>query len=262
MKKVPISVFIIAKNEEERIPYTLRSVIDWVDEVIVIDSGSEDNTVAIAENIGATVVFNAWPGYGQQKIFGEGCCRNDWLLNLDADEELSAELQANIRALFEHGEPECSAYRLHWKMLFRVEDRTPPPFAPGSSCIRLYNKQRAGFRNSTVHDSVMVHTGKTGTVKGYFYHRSFKNLDQWTAKINFYSTLQAKDLFAKGRNPSVWRLLSTPFFAFFKAYILRRYFIYGVDGFIGSFIYAYARLIRLAKARELFYKSRIKDNQP
>lgn len=254
MKKYPISVFIIAKNEEERIGITIKSVSDWVDEIIVIDSGSQDKTVEIAQELGAKVVFNEWPGYGQQKIFGEALCHNDWVLNLDADEEISPPLKHHILKLFDDGTPDCSAYRIYWKMLFRIEEQAPPPFAPGSSCIRLYNKQYAGFRDSAVHDSVVVHSGKTGKLKGFIYHRCFKHLDQWTEKVNFYSSMQAKDLFTKGRNPSILRILGEPFFAFFKAYIIRRYFIYGVDGFVGSFIYAYARLIRLAKARELFYR--------
>ena len=254
-KKKPISVFIIAKNEAKRIPLTISSVIDWVDEVIVIDSGSEDNTVEIAKQLGAKVIFNEWPGYGQQKIFGESLCKNDWLLNLDADEAISSKLKESICKLFEKGKPEKSAYILKWKTLFRPEDSNPPLFAPGGSCIRLYNKNKAGFRDSTVHDSVVIKQGKTGTLKGYILHRSFENLEKWTGKIGFYTSQQAKDLFSKGRNPSSLRILFEPFFSFLKAYFLRRYFIYGVDGFIASFIYAYAKLIRLAKARELFLKN-------
>ncbi|MEP2437055.1 MAG: glycosyltransferase, partial [Roseibium sp.] len=81
-RHLPISVFIIAKDEADRIGRTITSVRDWVDEVIVIDSGSSDGTVAVAEQLGARVLENAWPGYGPQKRFGEDQCRNDWLLNL------------------------------------------------------------------------------------------------------------------------------------------------------------------------------------
>ncbi|MGR9115833.1 MAG: glycosyltransferase family 2 protein [Gammaproteobacteria bacterium] len=261
MKKYPISVFIIAKNEAERIAITINSVRDWVDEIIVIDSGSQDDTVAIAEGLGAKVRFNEWPGYGQQKIFGESLCKNDWLLNLDADEEITPELKQSICLRFEQGEPDCSAYKFYWKTLFHLEDKAPPPFAAGSSCIRLYNKTAAGFRDSTVHDSVVVRSGKTEVLKGFMHHRSFENLDKWTAKVNFYTSQQAQDLFKKGRNPSPVRMLFEPFFAFFKNYFFRRYFVYGIDGFVGSFIYAYAKLMRLAKARELFYKARFNDPQ-
>src|SRR4030042_3183310 len=110
MEKLPISVFIIAKNEADRISVAILAVRDWVDEVIVIDSGSSDDTVAVSVSLGARVVFNEWRGYGPQKVFGESLCSNEWLLNLDADEEISPQLGTEIRALFGQGEPACSAF--------------------------------------------------------------------------------------------------------------------------------------------------------
>lgn len=100
---LPISVFVIAKNEADRIPHTINSVVDWVDEVHVIDSGSEDNTRDVSRELGANVVFNEWPGYGPQKNFGESLCRNKWLINLDADEEITPELREQITLLFAGG---------------------------------------------------------------------------------------------------------------------------------------------------------------
>ena len=95
----PISVFIIAHNEEDRIGRAIRSVESFADEVIVVDSGSTDDTVRIAESFGARVIANAWPGYGPQKRFAEEQCRNDWLFNLDADEAATPALaQAACRA--------------------------------------------------------------------------------------------------------------------------------------------------------------------
>ena len=87
--RLPLSAFIISKNEADRISRPIKSVIDWVDEVIVVDSGSTDDTVAVAERLGARVVHHEWKGYGAQKRHGEDQCRNHWLLNLDADEEVT-----------------------------------------------------------------------------------------------------------------------------------------------------------------------------
>src|SRR5438132_13638376 len=100
MQRLPISAFIIAKNEADRIARAILSVRDWVDEVIVIDSGSTDNTVALSESLGARCMFNAWSGFGPQKVFGETQCRNKWLLNLDADAELTPACAAELKALF------------------------------------------------------------------------------------------------------------------------------------------------------------------
>ena len=250
--KLPISVFIIAKNEVDRIEKPILSVRDWVDEVIVIDSGSEDDTVEFAKNLGADVVFNEWDGYGQQKIFGESLCKNNWILNLDADEEASIELCNNIKLMFSDGkEPVYNAYKMSWKMCFYLEDK-PPFLAPGSTFIRFYNKNKAGFRNSAVHDSVVIKEGSVGRLRGLVYHRCFKNLEHWCGKINSYSTMQAIDFVAKGRRVSCLRLIFEPIFTFLKSYFIRRYFVYGLDGFVASFLYAYSRMIRLAKAKELY----------
>lgn len=248
--KLPISVFIIAKDEADRIEKPIRSVIDWVDQVIVVDSGSEDDTVEVAKSLGAETTFHAWEGYGQQKIFAEGLCAHDWILNLDADEEVTPELANIIKKLFEKGEPKHAAFRLRWQMLFPGEEK-PKALAPKYGFIRLYNKQHAGFRNSSVHDSVEIHQGTVGEVGGIVLHRCFRGLEHWTRKINYYSTMQAEDYIAKGRKPYALRIILEPFLSFLKSYFLRRYFLYGVDGFVASVQYGYARMLRIAKAREL-----------
>jgi len=250
MKKLPVSVFIIARNEADRIPLTIRSVRDWVDEVIVIDSGSEDDTVRVAESLGVRAVFNEWRGYGPQKVFGESLCRNDWLLNLDADEEISPELARNIQTLFQDG-PDRSAYRLRILPLHSFQSRGHAWTATHHP-VRLYRKSRAGFKDSPVHDSVVVREGRTGTLRGLVNHRSFRSLSHHVEKVNSYSSAQAEDLFAKGRNPSAIALVLVPPLAFLKQYLLRREFVNGVDGVIISYMYAFQRFIRLAKARERF----------
>ncbi|MDH3228612.1 MAG: glycosyltransferase family 2 protein [Alphaproteobacteria bacterium] len=250
MEKLPVSVFIIARNEADRIPLTINSVRDWVEEVIVIDSGSEDDTVAVAESLGARVVFNEWRGYGPQKVFGEGLCRNDWLLNLDADEEISPELARNIRALFQ-GTPDCSAYRLPILPLHNFQLRGHAWTATHRP-VRLYRRSHAGFKDSPVHDSVVVREGRTGTLRGMVNHRSFRSLAHHVEKVNSYSSAQAEDLFARGRNPSAVELVLVPPLAFLKQYLLRREFVNGIDGVVISYMYAFQRFIRLAKTRERF----------
>jgi glycosyltransferase involved in cell wall biosynthesis len=103
MAKLPISCFIIAKNEADRIARTIRSVRSWVDEVVVVDSESSDETVAVARQEGARVVTHPWLGFGGQKRFAEDQCRNDWLFNIDADEVVTGDLQIEIVKLFENG---------------------------------------------------------------------------------------------------------------------------------------------------------------
>jgi glycosyltransferase involved in cell wall biosynthesis len=252
MKTLPISVFIITKDEEERLPRV-------VDEIIVVDSGSTDKTVEIASEMGCKVMFNKWNGYGLQKIFGEQQCRNDWVLNIDADEEITPELRQRIEALFANGRaPSEHAFKMFWKMVF-IGQKKPPLIAVGSNFIRLYNKKYAGFSDSAVHDSVLVKDkGKIGVIKGaYVHHRCFRSMQHWGEKINFYSAMQAEDWVAKGRALSNIRIIFEPFATFFKSYLVRGYIFYGIDGFLASLMYAHARTLRLAKVRELY---RLKNN--
>lgn len=251
--RLPISVFIITKDEEERLHYAINSVKDWVDEVIVIDSGSKDKTIDIANSLGAKTVFNEWQGFGQQKIFGEKLCKNKWVLNIDADEEITEEVKNNIINLFENNkEPEEACFKMFWKMLFLGQDK-PPAIGVTSSFIRLYNKEKAGFRDSSVHDSVVLKTsGNIGVINGYVNHRCFKGLKHWADKINNYSTMQAEEWVAKGRKKPSIRIIFEPVFAFFKSFFLRKYFLYGIDGFMASLMYAYSKTLRLAKIREIY----------
>lgn len=252
---LPVSVFIITRDEEERLHFAINSVKGWVDEVLVIDSGSTDKTCEIAEKLGAKVTYNEWKGYGQQKIFGENLCRNKWVLNIDADEEITDEVKNNISKLFDSGEPAEAAFNMKWKMLFLTQKKAPTYGVTGNF-IRLYNKEKAGFRDSTIHDSVILKgEGITGNIEGYVNHRCFKSLKHWADKINSYSTMQAEEWVSKNRSCPGIRIIFEPFLAFFKSLILRKYFLYGIDGFMASLMYAYSKTLRLAKVREL-YKAR------
>jgi glycosyltransferase involved in cell wall biosynthesis len=251
MAVLPLSVFIIAKNEEDRIPHALNSVIGWADEVIVVDSGSSDGTVAISDKMGAKAMFHEWQGYGPQKRFAESQCRNRWILNIDADEAVSPELRQEIVALFAAGEPPLAGYHIPICIVFPGDEK-PRSFAPSNSPIRLYDRQRGGFADALVHDSVILKPGeKAGKLKGMMFHRCFRSHRHALEKINYYSSMQAEDMLAKGRVPGVLRLIAEPWVAFCKAYFLRRYVLFGVPGFTESVMYAFARFIRLAKAREL-----------
>lgn len=249
--RAPVSAFIIARNEADRIGRTICSVRDVVDEVVVIDSGSTDDTVAVCEALGARVVFNAWRGYGPQKRFGERTCRNDWLLNLDADEEADPALAEAIAAAFADGPPDCAAFRLFWKNVHFTDD-APRRFAPRRNFIRLYDRRRASFRDSLVHDTVVVDEGATVRDlpgRGLVLHRSFRSLQHFNDKLMEYAAWQARDMVERGRRPPLWRVLVEPAVGFFRMYVMRRNFLYGRDGVAMSALYAKTRVVRLVGAR-------------
>lgn len=250
MNKSPISCYIIAQNEGDRIDLTINSVKNWVDEVIVVDSGSTDNTVEVCESLGATVIHNPWPGYGFQKRFAEDQCKHPWVLNLDADEELTPALQKEIELLFADGEPSASAYMLKIRDLLPGET-TLAPLAHTDERIRLYDLRKARVEAIAIYDPVIVEQGETKTLQAPVLHRSFRSLSHMISKINSYSDIQAQKLLEKGSKRGFIGLIFEIPAAFIKSYLLRAYILRGKRGFIYSMVYAYGRFIRLAKYVEL-----------
>lgn len=249
---LPISVFIIALNEADRIGRTIESVRTLADEVVVVDSGSTDGTQRVAERLGARVIGRAWPGYGPQKRFAEEQCSNNWLLNLDADEVLSPALAQEIAALFAQGcMPEHAAYRMKIREVLPGQ-RAPSYFAHGVSPVRLYDRRHGRYADSTVHDRVHMQHGSEGMLSGTVLHFSSRGIEHSIAKFNRYSTMQAEDSIARGKRV---RLLGAQLvlifpLAFCKAYFLRRGVLYGMPGFVNSVLYGASRFARLAKLWE------------
>lgn len=251
-----ISAFIITKNEAARIERAINSVKNIADEIIVVDSESTDETVTIAESLGAKIVVKPWLGYVGQKSFAESLCRNDWILNIDADEELSKELQDEIEYIFASKvQDRYFAYQIKLLIMHR-NDTKPRICAPYNRCIRLYNKEFASFANtvnSTTHDSVVFNvdfTDKIYALNEAAYHYSGTSIEQLVTKANFYSSEQVKDLITQGKKPSNIRIATEMLWCFLKAFFIRRYFVFGFDGFVDSMIFAFAKFLRLAKLRE------------
>lgn len=259
MTRLPISVFIIACNEADRLPPVICSVRDWVDEVHVIDSGSTDETIAVSKALGAKTHFRAWTGYGPQKVYGESLCRNDWLLNIDADEEISARLRDEILTVFAAG-PKHTAYTVPILPLYNFQHYAHP-WTVHHNPVRLYRKSCGGFKDSTVHDTVVMHSGSTGRLRAMVNHRSFRSLTHHLDKVNSYSSAQAQDRFTRGREPSFLALLFITPLSFLKSLILRREIMNGIDGVVVSYMYAFQRFIRLAKTRERFQLARRQNEE-
>lgn len=243
----PLSIFIIAQNESDRIGRTIAAVRGLTDDLVLVDSGSTDGTQAIAADLGARVLHNDWPGYGQQKRFAEEQCRHDWLLNIDADEVLPADLVAEIAALFASGEPTCDAYRIRIAEIFPGE-AAPHRFAYALAPVRLYRRDRGRYSASPVHDRVDLAEGaRVGKLKGTIHHYSVRSLGEQMDKLNAYSDAQADDLDKRGVTLSAFRLMAEFPANFIKAYIGRRHALRGVYGFMTAMNYAFYRYLRVAK---------------
>ena len=247
--KLPISAFVIAKNEADRIGLAIAGLRSFVEEIIVIDSGSDDNTVKVAESSGARVIHHNWAGYGAQKRFGENQCRNRWLLNIDADEEITPQLAEEIRGLFAGGAPQLAGFILRIRDLLPGETKLAP-FAHTNYALRLYNRDKASFSDHAVHDTVQVGEGKTRMLTSPVLHRSFRSLAHAIDKMNDYTTMQAEYLSKRGVAFAGLRLITEFPLAFFKDYILRGYILRGRRGFVNSILYGFTRFIRIAKYLE------------
>lgn len=255
-----ISCFIITKNEENNIARAIKSVSKICTEVLVIDSGSTDRTREIAESLGAKVFLKEWPGYLEQKIFGESICKNEWILNIDADEELSEKLGLEIEVLANTGMlSKYKAYEIDLNIMIKG-DLLPRTFAPFNRCVRLYNISHAGFnrnKGDSTHDDVKLDSSvnrkkEVFTLISPAYHRSGASITQLIHKANFYSSEQSNAMFQKGRKVSKIRIFFEFPWWFLKAFFVRRYFVFGFIGFIYSSIFAFTKFVRLAKLYEKY----------
>mgnify|MGYP001197697471 CR=1 FL=1 len=242
--KLPISCFIIAQDEADRITNTIESVIDIVDEVIVIDSGSTDGTQDLARQLGCKVFFNKWKGYGPQKRFGEDCAKNEWLLNLDADEYLSDEIKSEILQIFDDNNNHYNFFSMKVTPIYPNWKR-PRIFSASHECVRLYNKRFGRFSNSPVHDSVETNNSKIFYFKNHVYHNSVRSFKHLIEKEESYIQLQSKTLKDKNKIFLFLRIFVEFPLAFIKYYFIRRHFTGALTGLVTSLILAYYRWKRV-----------------
>jgi len=221
-----LSVVIITKNEERFIEDAIRSAL-FADEVLILDSGSTDQTCKIAQELGAKVLHQDWIGFGPQKNRAIELASNDWVFVLDSDERIPLKLQEEILNLMT--DPKNDGYFVARLNNFWGEDIKTCGLYPDYS-IRLFNKTKAKFNHVPVHESVQLKT-KAGYVKNHMYHLAYSSVDEFIAKQNRYSTLHHKK-----RN--ILKAILNPYWTFFKLFFLKRGFLDGWNGFIISRLYA------------------------
>ncbi|HTN34860.1 MAG TPA: glycosyltransferase family 2 protein [Marinobacter sp.] len=259
--KLPLSVYYITQNEEMRLPESLAKVAGWVDEIIVVDSGSTDNTKEIAESAGARFVHNDWQGFACQKAYAASLCRNDWVLDLDADEVLSDELVRNIKSLFTAPiSAEVAGFKMRW-VLSQPNPAHPFRYDKSKKILRLYNRKKAVIeaeKNSN-NDRPQVREGKVLFLKGDVLHRTLISLEQMEKKYCQLSSEQARHFVAKGREISTGRLIAEFPLKFLKYYLVHRQIMNGWFGFSVAITAANRNFMRLAKAKELQMLAQIKS---
>lgn len=227
-----LSVILITKNEAQRIGPALASVA-FADEIVVVDSGSTDGTVALAEAAGARVLQTTdWPGFGRQKQRALDAARGTWVLAIDADEWLDDELAAAVRAVVAapldaqtpagYETSRISAFCGRW---MRHGGWYP------DRGLRLFQRGRARFSEDLVHERVIV-DGPVARLPGLLLHDSIPTLADAIDKMNRYSGGRAKDLLAKGRKGGLGTAIAHGLWAFIRTYVVKRGFLDGRIGFV------------------------------
>ena len=253
--KPPLSAYIRTKNEARMIGDVVRAALQVADEVVVVDSGSTDDTVKIAENAGARVIAHEWLGNGYQKRFAEEQCRHNWLLDLDADELITPELAREIAAQFENGEPSYHVYR------------TPMAFVPavgkpwvgfgGSVRHKLYDRRQFRAPGHAAWDQFDIPTGTpVGRLNSPIFHHAFTGAEHLMEKLNRNSSVRAREAPLKSTPMLILRILFALPFYFLKRYLLDGLFRGGVYGFAFAMMSGYGRWLRDVKMYERARKER------
>jgi glycosyltransferase involved in cell wall biosynthesis len=246
-----VSVTIIALNEASRLKAALESVA-WADERIVVDSGSTDDTVAIARALADRVEIRAWTGYADQKNYAASLARHDWILSLDADERVSLALGEEIRHLLQ-SEPAACGYRVprvthYLGQWIRCTDWWP------DWQLRLYDRRRGRWGRVDVHESVHLE-GPMAYLSGDLLHHPYRDVSDHLATIDKYTTMAAAEMYAAGRRSSWARVAVHPPLAFLRNYVLRYGIRQGVPGLVVSLLNSYYVLLKFAKLWELQRKA-------
>jgi (heptosyl)LPS beta-1,4-glucosyltransferase len=243
-----LSVAIITKNEEERLPDCLRSIA-FADDVVVVDCRSVDNTVQIASSLGARVFVERWRGFAGQKQFAVDQCRHDWVLILDSDERIPEETAKVIQREMARTARMVSAYSfkrknyLHGRWIKRCgwwPDRI----------VRLVNKNEGRFSERAVHERWLP-DGKVKGLDACIEHVSFRNCSELVAKMESYSNLSAEELFQKGTRVNVMTPVFHGLWMFVMTYFFQLGILEGFEGFLISTMNAGGSFLKYVKLREM-----------
>ena len=243
-----VAVAIIAQDEEERLPGCLKSV-SFADDVVVVDSGSRDRTVAVAQSAGARVFVEPWQGFSAQKQLAVDRCAHDWVLILDADERVSKETAAAIRRALGSGNAYAGAYSFCRRNCFHGRWIRHAGWWP-DRIVRLVDRRQGAFDGRTVHER-WVTRGKELALDAVIDHYSFQDYSDLVDKMERYSSLAARSLFDEGKRAGPFAPAMHGLWMFFRTYLLERGMLDGFDGFVIAVMNAGGSFLKYAKLREL-----------
>jgi glycosyltransferase involved in cell wall biosynthesis len=244
-----ISVVIIAKNEAHIIGNTLQSLQPVINDIVVVDSGSTDDTMKICRQFNAAVIETGWEGYGVNKNKGIATAKYDWILSLDADEAIDDELKASLQQLPLSNDHEV--FNIRFKNFFCDKWIRFGEWGFDTH-IRLFNRKQVKWNTAAVHESLLFPQNvKVTTLKGSVLHYTVRNQQEYADKMKGYAMMNARKYFESGKKPNFFKQYFSPVFAFLQHYIFRFGFLDGKEGFIIAKTTAYYTYLKYRYLKEL-----------
>ncbi|RAJ96036.1 glycosyl transferase family 2 [Larkinella arboricola] len=256
--KVPLSVVMITLNAERTLKKVLETVYDWADDIVLVDSGSTDATLPIAQQFNCRIFYRKFNGFGPQKQFAVNQAKHDWVLVLDADELVSEKLAQEITALFADGLPGPAGYALPRNLIFlgrvlRYSGQNRQPV------VRLFNRRKGDVTPVAVHESIQVE-GTPGTLSGILIHDSYGSLHDYVQKMNQYTTLSAKEMAVRHKKAHIGLQGLRFLFTFVKIYLLKGGVLDGYPGFMWALLSAVYPVIKYSKLQEM--QNQVGESKP
>jgi glycosyltransferase involved in cell wall biosynthesis len=242
-----ITATIITLNEERNVARSIES-LRCADEILIVDSGSTDRTVELAEKLGVRVLEAGWLGYAAQKNWAADHATNEWILSLDADEALSEALEAEIWNLKKTG-PEFDAYTMPRLARYLGRWIYHSGWYPDRK-VRLYRRDKAKWVGGFVHESVQP-SGRLGHLHSNILHFTCDSLSEHIKTIDRYTTLAAQELAARKLKVPLSRLIADPAWTFVKTYVIQRGFMDGPEGLTIAQMAAFYTFLKYSKARNM-----------
>lgn len=228
---LPLSIVILTKNEEHTILRCLRSLQGLSDDILVIDSGSQDKTVEYARSQGARVIQMAWQGYSATKNAGNQLAINDWILSLDADEELNDEVRVDIKDIFNKSISAHTAFSIQRKMVY-CGNVLHYGAVSNEFRLRLFNRQAGKWNSNDVHEELEFDQAiQMIKMKGFMWHHSYVSKTDHRQRLEKYATLSAQQMHASGKKSTLLKRWISPLFGFIKNYMFRAGFLDGSAGY-------------------------------
>lgn len=244
----PLSAVITTFNSAATVEATLASLA-WCDEIVVVDSGSTDQTLEICRRRGCRTIHHPFAGYGRQKHFAVECARNDWVFVVDSDEVITAGLRDEIQGILAGGQPDAVGYEMAISLVFLGRLlRFGGEY--GKLHLRLFDRRAGNYNFDEVHEHVDV-DGPVATLRGRMLHYSYASLGQYFDKFNRYTSSAAQEMWQRGRRTNPWYIALRLPFTFLHLYLLRGLALDGYPGFAWALLSALSPTVKHMKLHEL-----------